>query len=338
MAVPSPAASAIPLPVPSPIPPTDAPAVPTREASSVPEATRLASTPIACADDSCLDACLARINQELSALSLEEVGGNYAGADANFNLVTYTVNGDQLSAPDVLWVPSEYKKYQEDTVSQQRVWNYFTSLIPAEQRKWIVKYVVFTDGAYNTLAWVGMVDYNDNSRWELGVDILDSADPIYLTETITHEVGHLITLNSDQITQDENFIFTPYQNAAVCPQFMSTEGCSTPDSYINQFYKKFWVNIYDEWLKIVYNANATSNEELRAAVNTFYSKRPNDFVREYAATNIKEDMAESFLHFVLEPKPRGNGLVERKILFYYNFPELVSMRRQMIQNLCSYAQ
>jgi hypothetical protein len=325
--------------VPTAAPSVDASAVPLDEASPAPDVKpRTAPTPITCTDDSCLNACLARINQELASIPLDEVGGDYEGADANFNLVTYKVEGDQITEPDVLWVPSEYKPYQKDTAAQERVWNYFTSLIPAEQRKWITNYVVFTDGTYNTLAWVGKVEYDDNSRWELGMDVLDSADPVYLTETLTHEVAHLLTLNSDQIIQSSEFIFTPYQNTAVCPNFISTEGCSTPESYINQFYQKFWVDIYEEWMEIVYKANPTTDDERYEVVGQFYDKHPDEFAREYAATNIKEDMAVSFEHFVLEPKPTGNSIIEQKILFYYDFPELVALRQQMIQSICSYVQ
>lgn len=322
------------------IPPTPAgtAGAPSATPPKVTRTPRPAPDPITCTDDSCLNACLKRINQELSTASMEEVGGNYAGADASFNLVTYKVDGNQISAPDILWVPSEYKAYQQDTASHQRVWKYFTSLIPAEQRKWITNYVIFTDGTYNTLAWVGQVEYNNNSRWELGVDILDSADPVYLTETITHEVGHLITLNSDQIIQSQDYIFTPYQNSAACPQFMAAEGCSTPESYINQFYQKFWVGIYTDWMEIVYKTNPASRDEFRAAVEEFYSKHKNDFSREYAATNIKEDMAVSFEHFVFDPRPIGDSLVDQKIRFYYDFPELVTLRQQMIQNVCAYVQ
>ena len=116
--------------------------------------TRVAPTPITCTDDSCLDACLARINEEMSTQPQDEIGGDYAGTDSQFNLVTYTVRGNQILDPDVLWVPSEYKPYQQDTGSHERVWAYFVSLIPPEQRKWITQFTVFTDGNSNALAWV----------------------------------------------------------------------------------------------------------------------------------------------------------------------------------------
>ena len=292
--------------------------------------------PIDCNDDSCLDACLAHVSQMLESAPAAEVGGDYAGADANFNLVTYKVDSDQILEPDTLWVPSEYKAYQQDNAAHQRAWDYFTSLIPADQRKWVTQYVVFTDGSANTLAWVDEVEYGDNAHWKLGVDIIDAANPIYLTATLAHEVGHLITLNADQIFRKENFAYTPYQNTAVCAQFTSGEGCSTPDSYINQFYKKFWVGIYDEWLESVYKADANSTDEFRAIVRDFYSKHADEFQMEYAATNIKEDMAVSFESFLLSPKPTGNSIPDQKILFYYGFPELVAMRSQVIHAICAY--
>lgn len=312
---------------------TDAP-----ESAATSTVTRVAPTPITCNDDSCLDACLDRINAELSTQPQGEIGGEYAGTDSNFNLVTYTVNGDQILDPDVLWVPSEYKPFQQDTGAHERVWAYFVSLIPPEQRRWIKKYTVFTDGESNKLAWVGKQDYNDNSRWELGVDVLDATDPIYLTETLTHEVAHLITLNSDQIIQSEDFIYTPFQNSSVCPQFISTEGCSTPDSYINAFYRKFWFGIYDDWLETVYNADATDEETFYQAVGEFYLRHSEQFARPYAATNIKEDLAVSFEYFILHPKSTGGGISAQKMRFYYDYPELVALRQQMIQAMCSYAQ
>jgi hypothetical protein len=292
--------------------------------------------PIDCNDDSCLDACLAHIDQVLASTPLDEVGGGYASATANFNLIVYKVDGNSITEPDILWVPSEYKAYQQDTAAHQRVWDYFTSLIPAEQRKWISEYVIFTDGSYNYAAWVNQVKEGDNSQWQLGVDILDATNPTDLTQTIIHEVGHLIFLNSDQIVRKDNFIFTPYQNATVCPQFSSYDGCSTPKSYVNQFYQTFWVGaIYDDWLKTVYKSDTQTEEEFRQVVKGFYSNHPGEFSQEYAATNINEDMAVSFANFVLSPMPTGDSVTDRKILFFYDFPELVALRKQVIHAICS---
>ncbi len=293
--------------------------------------------PITCSDNSCLNACLTRINSTLETHQFESLGGEYAGTSANLNLVVYKVEDGKLGEPDILYAPKEFKPFQEDFQAQQLVWRYASSLLPPEQLKLITEYDVFTDGASNVLAWVNVRDELDRSRWQLGVDIADSENPVDLTYTLIHEFGHLISLNSDQISQTD-YYYGWNQNPATCSQFTSPEGCSKPNSYINGFYQKFWVNILDEWRKTVDQPQTKSDEEFRALVRDFYSKHEEQFVREYAATNIREDIAESFMHFVLDPKPTGKGIVDQKILFFYDFPELVAMRQQMIQNVCSYTQ
>jgi hypothetical protein len=107
---------------------------------------------------------------------------------------------------------------------------------------------------------------------------------------------------------------------------------------MNLFHQKFWVDIYDDWLENVEEQGVSSDAEYEMLVGDFYKKYDDQFVREYAATNIREDMAESFMHFVLETKPDGDLIYRQKIAFFHDFPELVQLRRQMIQNICSYTQ
>ena len=54
---------------------------------------------------------------------------------------------------------------------------------------------------------------------------------------------------------------------------------------------------------------------------------------EYAATNPSEDFAESFMVFVLKEKPTKSTIADQKILFFYDFPELVEMRDFIRSNL-----
>ena len=293
--------------------------------------------PIICPDDTCLEACLTRINATLETHQFESLGGEYAGTSANLNLVVYKVKDGELGEPDTLYVPEEFKPFQEDFQAHELVWKYASSLLPPEQLGLITEYDVFTDGSSNVLAWVNIRNDLDRSRWQLGVDIADAENPVGLTYTLIHEFGHLISLNSDQIPQAD-FYYSWNQNPATCPQFTSPEGCSRPDSYINLFYQKFWADIFEEWRETVEKPNTNSDEEFYALVTDFYSKHEQLFVREYAATNIHEDIAESFMNFVIEPKPTGKDIVDQKILYFYDFPELVAMRQKMIQSVCSYIQ
>ncbi len=43
-----------------------------------------------------------------------------------------------------------------------------------------------------------------------------------------------------------------------------------------------------------------------------------------------EDIAESWTHFVLQPKPAGDTVSEKKVLFFYDFPELVELREEIV--------
>ncbi len=56
----------------------------------------------------------------------------------------------------------------------QQVWNYFSALIPADQRKMVAVYSITTDGQGGTLAAVSQIQSNAN-RWDLQVDLADTS-------------------------------------------------------------------------------------------------------------------------------------------------------------------
>ena len=251
-------------------------------------------------------------------------------------LVTYTVNGDQISNPFYESVSNDLKDEQQDSVSHELVWNYFTALIPAEERKFVTEYSITTDGVDNSLAAV-VQTYDGPNHWALEVDILDIKDTYNLTFTLIHEFGHLLTLNSEQAppsirvfnNPDDEGIFQ--QEIAKCPEYFPGEGCSTSTSYINAFYDRFWVDIYDEWDEINYIEDEDAYYE---ALDDFYYKYENQFVTDYAVTTPEEDIAESWTFFVLAPRPSGDTITDQKVLFFYEYPELVQLREKILNSLC----
>jgi len=58
----------------------------------------------------------------------------------------------------------------------------------------------------------------------------------------------------------------------------------------------------------------------------FYDAHQDQFITDYAATSPGEDIAESWTEFVMSERPAGNSTIDRKILFFYNYPELVQIR------------
>ncbi len=291
-------------------------------------------TPIDCSGDQCLNQCLHRLDSVLQLHSFTPPVPVHDEAQANQYLVVYQVQSDQLANPQLLQVPDAYRKLQQDTATQFILWSYAASLLPPDQLQWIDQYIVFTDWSGNRLSWVNPTD-NGRNHWTLGIDMADSSDAWYLTQSLVHELGHVITLNADQIQQTGSSP-TWEQNPALCDQLLTPYGCARPDSYINLYYQRFWKNILDDWIHSVYEPPVQSPEEADARVKAFYIGHADDFSREYAATNLYEDMADSFAMFVLNPKPTHTSVVFDKMRFYYDFPELVALRTHILRNICSY--
>ncbi|MGE5375563.1 MAG: hypothetical protein ACM3XO_10950 [Bacteroidota bacterium] len=220
---------------------------PTLVATSTPAPT---PKPITCADDGCLDSCLQRIEKAIPQVEYEPLTGAYAENEIDMNLVYYDIKVGQLGEPQYLHVPGAFKPFQQDTNAHLAVWRYASSLLPADDLKWIDRFEIFKSTNYS--GWVSPTgrDQNDRSHWTLGIELAYAQDPVGITYTLIHEYGHLISLNTDQIPAGDCY-YSWSQNPAVCKQLLSPDGCITPDSYINQFYQQFWSDLLSEWEETV---------------------------------------------------------------------------------------
>lgn len=318
--------------------PTATPVPPTLTPSPVPTAT---ATPDICPNGDCISACM----KHLPAVA--QPGGSspggiksshrFEGSRGGNLLVSYDVVGDQIRNPfDLTQIPVNLQVYQKDRDSQEKIWDYFAALIPTDQRKLLNEFDVFTDGSSNILAAVAQSETH-MGKWVLMVDIQDAADPQDLTYTLIHEFGHLLTLNSAQVTPSERIFDNPHsdkifqEEADACETFFVGEGCSLPNSYVNTFYARFWPDIYAEWQKV----DAIDDErDYYDALDAFYNEHKDQFVSDYAPTNPVEDLAESFSFFMLKPKPAGENIADQKVLFFYDYPELLQLRSQIARRLC----
>lgn len=251
--------------------------------------------------------------------------------------MVYPVQGNELGDPYYETVSTDLLDEQANLIGQQAVWDYFAAIIPQEQRQFVSEYAVLTDGQYNLMAAVSQTS-NDPNRWVLEVDIVDSTHYDTLTFTLIHEFGHLLTLNAGQVSPSLPVFNNPHDpatyshEASMCSNYFTGEGCSLSGSYINTFYQRFWMDKYEEW-----NAVDSINDDLLyyERLNKFYEKYHDQFVTDYAATNPGEDIAESWTYFILAPKPQGSTIAEQKVLFFYEYPELVELRQQILTNLCN---
>lgn len=269
----------------------------------------------------------------------EDLRGEPDGKEKNdfHPLVVYRVDGDQLTWSNNEPVPSDLVKFQEQKDVHQEIWDYYVKLIPSDQRSMLGEFIIITDGEQRLIAAVQKTD-KDLYSWALEVDIVDISDPRELTYTLIHESAHLLTLNYRQVTPSRAMLDNPddkqvYAHEALrCDEYFSNEGCSQADSYLNSFYNLFWVDIYDEWEK---SRRYYDDELYYESLNDFYHKHREMFVTDYAVINPVEDIAESFSFFILSPKPSGDTISERKILFFYDYPELMKLRDEIQNRICA---
>jgi len=252
-------------------------------------------------------------------------------------LISYEVSGDKISGPRNQTVPEELEDERSDRARHAAIWNYFTAIIPADERALLSEFYIFTDGRGGHFAAVGPT-FTDPEEWVLDVDILDAASYYDLTYTLIHEHGHLLTLNSGQVPPSKAIFKFPdnktvkEQEVAACPQYFPDEGCSEPDSYINRFFERFWAELYPEWEQI----DLVEDEDTRfTLLEDFYRTYRDQFVTDYAATSPAEDIAESWTAFVLSPRTEGNAIADEKTSFFYEYPKLIELRTQILKRVCA---
>ncbi len=118
---------------------------------------------------------------------------------------------------------------------------------------------------------------------------------------------------------------------AACEFYFPGEGCSNEDSYINQFFDRFWFELYAEWQEI---DSEEDEDEYYDLLEEFYETYEDQFLTDYAPTSPAEDIAETFSFFILSPRIEPTSIAEEKIMFFYDYPELVELRRQILTQVC----
>ncbi len=134
----------------------------------------------------------------------------------------------------------------------------------------------------DTLAYVYQDD--DPEHWVLAANLATSDDRADLVATLVHEYAHVLTLSTDETEPIDG----------TCPTVETSEGCAHDDATLWAFQQEFWADYA--------NAPASDNEDAGVA-EEFYQAHEADFVSDYAATNVVEDLAESFMS--LRPRRRA---------------------------------
>jgi hypothetical protein len=193
------------------------------------------------------------------------------------------------------------------------VWNFWLRMVgPDVAAETIIQYRAGDAPDSDTLAYV----YQDTNPayWSLAVNLATAEDPQLLVATLIHEYGHVFSFDSNDFDR----------KATSCDTLDLFEGCAAADSYLYQFYDRFWAGYG--------GAFDIENVDDDAAYE-FYLENEEDFVSDYAATNLGEDFAESFMTFVIEDVPDGDTVVAQKPQFFTQFSELLELREHIRDEL-----
>ena len=238
-----------------------------------------------------------------------ETSGDDSFSEAEEDVISsYKVDGDFIIK--IAEGPAR-ENWMKEQARHQQMWDQFVKMVAPDDRRWIDQFVIF-DGRDELLGYVDpQSDKLDKWNFALAIDIA-YPNGVFdgngeFTYTLIHEYGHILSLNDTQIDAA----------SSSCLTYELEEGCAMNQSFIQKFYLQFWASIASEW------ASARDEDDYYE----LYKKYQDRFLTEYAATNIAEDIAETFAVFITrENGPNGQTIAEDKIRFMYNEPELVRMR------------
>jgi hypothetical protein len=155
-----------------------------------------------------------------------------------------------------------------------------------------------------------------------------------MNTTLLHEYGHLLTLNKDQVKYKPLTSVSRIVDKKFClGQYRSIYGCPLKKSYLKAFTDRFWTK--DELA--AYEKRRTLTKGRLEEMKKYYKENADSFVTLYAVKAPEEDIAETFVDFILTAKPQNPTTKKaRKIAFFYEYPELVKMRTELRAKLKPY--
>ena len=226
--------------------------------------------------------------------------------------VRYIPDGDTLG-------PSADGEEPDETA--QQLWSLFAA-VAGERTDTIDAFAVYNDPDDTSMASVMRTD--DPARWNADVNTAWIDDEAELEHTMVHEFGHILTLSADQVPE----------TTGACPTVELGEGCPGPTSLAAGFQSRFWA---------AYGASVPADDGAdEGEVAAFFREHGSfdSFVSEYAATNMVEDMAESWAEYVLSDTPgftlsdaTGTSEASQKIRFFDAYPPFATERTRIREAL-----
>lgn len=240
---------------------------------------------------------------------IRELKSQYSGFEHFYGFLNYSEEDIESDKPKEIIATFKIENNElvipdsdENASYYEWFWDEFTWIIPTEELWMLDSFTLFED--QELVSYVVQEDYS-KERWNLAINTNTSISYQDSISTHVHEFAHLLFLNAKQID--------PYSTSFLCLSgvYIDLEGCAYKNSYVYDFVEVFGSDYDGEF-----------NE---------YS-----YVSDYAATNLLEDMAESFYMFVLTETPVGSTVADQKILFFYEYEELVQLRTTILSRVATY--
>lgn len=218
-------------------------------------------------------------------------------------IAVYSINDENLTLKT-----GNLNEYQEKKAFEQ--FEKFKVLIPKEWRKNIVEFNV-EESKFPFAAYITYSEENPN-KMKLGVNLY-FINTLVAGYTMIHEFGHAFSMDESQRTR-------PYSdNEEYFSEFKE-------DAYMRKFFNDFWTNVPKNWI--------VNTGKAQKDVDLFYKLNRDKYISAYAISNVYEDFAESFSSFVLEKAPfDSTKKVDEKLKFFYQYPELVLLRLQILKEV-----
>jgi hypothetical protein len=217
---------------------------------------------------------------------------------------------DEFGTVEVYTVLDDGSLDPDPEMRAAEAWDLFTRVATIDfAAEVMTQYRVGDAPESDTLAYV--YQERNPAYWVLAANLATSDDTEQLIATLIHEYAHILTLGTDEVDP----------RVLACDTLELDEGCANEDSLLARFDVQFWSAYGDD-------APDVANTDADVAWD-FYVEHEDDFVTDYAATNVVEDIAESFMTFVLEDEPDAGSVIADKLAFFWAYPELTAIRERI---------
>ncbi|MCQ2976755.1 MAG: M28 family peptidase [archaeon] len=253
--------------------------------------------------------------------------------------VTNFYTDDIIYDTEDLYIATSNNKQGND--KEQKLLSLIAKVLMPRDLKRVNKYITFTDGLGFKKGYVTVEDkLNNNSKFTFAIDLDDAFDNDNnyrnykeTLSTIIKNYAYILCLNESQVILTE----TPSPDMI----YLFDNGVYQEGSYLKLYRDKFFKAVKKVVTTTVVKDTDT-NKEVTSEVTADIVDEPVPEVlvtevvtvnADYTGEEIIEDLAKNFVTFIIESKQSVEASKDPKVLFFYDFEELVNIREYIRNNI-----